>query len=179
MKVDADGSFADAARFPKREQRYIRAARVAVDLLDYKLSLAQKLGAKGVLNASRDDPAQKIKELTDGSGADVVLDFVGRRATIQKSIDCTAKGGRLVVIGISSEELQISPYSTIIGKEMELLGVNDHLRSELTELIDLVSRGKINLSTSITHRLKLEEVNQGMQILERNIGAPIRVVIEQ
>jgi len=152
---------------------------LVVDMLDYKLSLAQKLGAKGVVNASRDDPAEKISELTDGIGADVVLDFVGRRATIQKSIDCASKGGRIVVVGISSEELQISPYSTIIGKEVELIGVNDHLKSELTELIELVSRGRMDLSTSITHRVKLEEVNQGMQILERNIGTPIRVVIEQ
>jgi 2-desacetyl-2-hydroxyethyl bacteriochlorophyllide A dehydrogenase len=152
---------------------------IAVDMLDYKLSLAQKLGAKGVVNASLEDPAEKIREMTEGNGAEVVLDFVGRRATIQKSIDCAAKGGRIVVIGISSEELQISPYSTIIGKEVELLGVNDHLKSELTELIELVSRRTINLSPSITHRLKLEEVNQGMQILEKNIGTPIRVVIEQ
>ena len=152
---------------------------IAVDMLDHKLTLAQKLGAKGVVNASLEDPAEKIRELTDGCGADVVLDFVGRRATIQKSIDCAAKGGRVVVIGISSEEVQISPYSTIIGKEVELLGVNDHLKSELTELINLVGRGRIDLSPSITDRLKLEEVNQGMQILEKNIGTPIRVMIEQ
>jgi len=152
---------------------------IAVDVLDDKLSLAQRLGAQGIVNPSKEDPAETIMEMTDGSGAEVVLDFVGRRGTVQKSIDCAGKGGRIVVIGISSEELQISPYSTIIGKEVEIIGVNDHLKSELTELIELVSRGKIDLSTSITHRLKLEEVNRGMEILEKNIGTPIRVVVEQ
>ena len=152
---------------------------IAVDMLDHKLSLAQRLGAKGVVNASVEDPAEKVREMTDGSGAEVVLDFVGRQSTIQKSVDCAGKGGRIAVVGISSEELQISPYSTIIGKEVELLGVDDHLKSELTELIELVSRGKIDLSSSITHRVKLEEVNHGIEILEKNIGTPIRVVVEQ
>jgi propanol-preferring alcohol dehydrogenase len=152
---------------------------IAVDMLDHKLSLAKKLGAKEVINASRDDPAETISTLTDGRGADVVVDFVGQRKTIERAIACARKGGRIVVVGISSEDLHISPYSTIIGKEIELVGVNDHLKSELAELIGLVSSGGIDLSGSVTHKVKLDEVNRGIQILEKDIGNPVRVVVEQ
>jgi Zn-dependent alcohol dehydrogenase len=60
---------------------------------------------------------------------------------------------------------------------MELVGVNDHLRSELTELLDMVGSGKMDLSRSITHRVHLDEVNSGLEILEKGIGNPLRVVV--
>ncbi len=152
---------------------------IAVDVIDQKLSLAKKLGAKVIVNASRDDIPETISNETDGQGAEVVVDFVGRRETIEKSIACAGKGGRIVLVGISSEDLQISPYSTVIGKEMELVGVNDHLKSELADLIELVNSGRVDLSGSVTHKVKLEEANKGLQMLHDNIGQPVRVVIEQ
>jgi propanol-preferring alcohol dehydrogenase len=152
---------------------------IAIDVLDHKLSLARKLGAKEAINASQVDPAERIREITDGHGADVVLDFVGRKSTLKNAVTFAGMGGRIVVVGISSDELRISPYSTIIGKEIELLGSNDHLKSELAELIQLVGSRRIDISSSITHRVKLEEVNKGIQILEKGIGDPVRVVVEQ
>jgi propanol-preferring alcohol dehydrogenase len=152
---------------------------IAVDVLDQKLGLAKKLGAKEIVNPSKGDPAEIIRKMTNGRGAEVVLDFVGLRSTVEKAIACAGKGGRIVVVGISSESLQVTPYSTIIGKEIELIGVNDHLKSELAELIGLVNSGRVDLSGSVTHKVKLEEINYGLQILRGNIGQPIRVVIEQ
>ncbi len=149
----------------------------AVDVLDEKLKLAKKLGADEVLNAATKDPAERIKDMTDGKLAQVVLDFVGQKRTIESAIDCVGKGGRVAVVGISREDIQVSPYKTIIGKEMELIGVNDHLKSELAELIGLVGSGRIDLSGSVTHRVPLEDVNRGIQILEEKTGNPIRVVV--
>lgn len=152
---------------------------IAVDVVDEKLRLAKRLGAKNVVNPSKEDVADRIRSMTDGTGADVVIDFVGREKTVEDAIACAGKGGRIVIVGISSEELHISPYSTIIGKEIGLVGVNDHLRSELRELIEFASSGRIDLSASITHRVSLEDVNQGIQILERKLGNPLRVVVTQ
>ena len=94
-------------------------------------------------------------------------------------IKCVGKDGNLVLVGIGRENIGVSPYKTIIGKEMEIIGVNDHLKSELFQLIKLVSNGKIDLSISITHRISLEEINRGMEILEKNMGNPIRIVAIQ
>jgi len=150
---------------------------VAVDISDEKLKLAKKLGADEIVNATTDDPAQRIEEITEGKLADLVLDFIGAQKVIEQEIRCVGKGGRMVLIGIGQDDIRVSPYKTIIGKEMELIGVNDHLRSELAQLIDIVESGKLDLSTSITHRVRLDEVNTGLRILEERIGNPIRVVI--
>ncbi len=82
-----------------------------------------------------------------------------------------------MLVGIGKDDIRVSPYRTIIGKEMEIVGVNDHLRSELAELIDIVGSGKMDLSRSITHRVHLDEVNTGLKILEEGIGNPVRVAV--
>jgi len=145
---------------------------------DEKLDLAKRLGADEIINAAAEDPAERMKEVTDGRLADVVVDLVGA-GTIEKAIDCVGKGGRMVLVGIGQEEMRISPYKTIIGKEMDLIGVNDHLSTELVQLIRLVSSGKLDLSDSVTHRVSLDDINSGFEILEKKIGNPIRVVVVQ
>ncbi len=150
---------------------------IAVDVSDEKLALAKKLGADHVVNFAIDAPSEKIAEITNGRLADVVLDFVGLRRTIETGIDCVGKGGRMVLVGIGPEDIRISPYKTMIGKEMELIGVNDHLKSELAQLVEIVDSGKIDLSAVVTHRVRLEDVNYGMEILEKKIGNPLRVLV--
>lgn len=152
---------------------------IAIDLFNEKLNLAKKLGADEVVNAAREDPVKSIEGITNGRLANVVLDFVGRKKTIEKAIESVGKSGRMVMVGIGPEDIQVSPYKAIIGKEMEIIGVNDHLKSELFQLITLTSAGKLDFSTSITHRISLDDLNRGIEILEKNIGNPIRVVAVQ
>ena len=150
---------------------------IAVDVLDEKLNLAGKHGASALLNSRKVNVADQIERITGGRSVDLSLDFVGRKGTIENAVRWVGKGGRLVVVGISSEEIHLSPYSSIIGKEMEIIGVNDHLKSELAQLIQYVSSGKLDLSNSITQRVALEDVNHGMQILQDNVGNPVRTVV--
>lgn len=150
---------------------------VAVDVAEYKLELARRLGADVVVNPLYEDPAVRVREETEGSMADIVLDLVGLRETIIRGIECVGRGGRMVLVGIGPENVTISPYRTIIGREMEIIGVNDHLKSELNQLVGLVASGRLDLSASITHRLPLEEVNEAMEILELKQDNPVRVVL--
>jgi 2-desacetyl-2-hydroxyethyl bacteriochlorophyllide A dehydrogenase len=157
--------------------RVFGAARIiAVDLTKKKLDLAKRFGATDVVDASTDDPAEKVEEATGGKFAGLVLDFVGRSVTIEKAIQCVRKGGRLVIVGIGSQDIRLSPYRTLIGREMELIGVNDHLRVELAELIELAASRKLDLSSSVTHKIQLEQANLGMQMLEEEPENVLRIV---
>jgi len=158
-------------------KKIFRASRViAVDRFEWKLKQAKKFGASSVVNAVSDDPVRAITRITSGMFADVVLDFVGSEKTNQQSIDCVGKGGRVVLVGIGAKSMTVSPYRTIIGKEIEILGVDDHLKIELTQLVNLVRSGRVDLSRSVTHRVALEEINEGLTILEDEDEKPIRVV---
>jgi len=149
---------------------------VAVDRFDWKLKHAKRFGATDIVNVEKQDAKTAMEKLTDGVFADVVVDFVGHEKTIRQGINLVAKGGRLVIVGIGAKLVTISPYESLIGKEMKIVGVDDHLKSELIQLIDLVRYRKLDLSHSVTHRVALDEINAGFKILEDPIERPIRVV---
>jgi len=154
-----------------------RAGRtIAVDRFTWKLNKAKRFGASDTINAATRDVLSTVEKITNKKLADVVLDFVGSQRTIQFGLNCVGKGGRLVLVGISAKLFQMSPYMTIIGKEMQIIGVNDHLRTDLIHLVRLVRSGRLDLSHSITHRIPLEDINTGFQILEDSRDRPIRVV---
>ena len=149
---------------------------IALDRFDWKLKLAKRFGATDSANVENQDAMAVMRRLTNGTFADVVIDFVGNEKTIQEGVDLVGKGGRLVIVGIGAKSMTISPYKSLIGKEMEIVGVDDHLRSELIQLIDFVGSRKIDLSHSVTHRITLEEINAGFKILEDPNEHPIRIV---
>jgi len=150
---------------------------IAVDISDGKLELAKDHGADEIINGAIEGVMDRLNELTGGKFADVVLEFVGLRKTIDEAINCVGKGGKLALVGIGSEDIDISPYKTMIGKEMELIGVNDHLKSEMTQLIKLIQTGKVDLSRSITRRIPLEAINKGIEALEKKIEDPVRIMV--
>lgn len=149
---------------------------IAVARTQEKLKLAEKLGADETISTVEEDPVEKIRDVTHGKQADVALEFVGLKKTIEQAINSVGKGGRVVIVGIYTEEIRISPYNNILLKETEIMGCSDHLRQEMPRIIELIRSGKIDLSRSITHRVPLDEVNRGIEILEKKIGNPIRVV---
>jgi 2-desacetyl-2-hydroxyethyl bacteriochlorophyllide A dehydrogenase len=149
---------------------------IAVDRFRWKLDKARSFGATDTINASTHDVLSAVEKITSKQFADVVLDFVGSERTIQLGVNCVGKGGRLVLVGIGAKTVQVSPYRTIIGKEMEIIGVNDHLRTDLTRLVSLVRSRKLDLTHSVTHRIPLEDINRGFSILEGEDEKPIRVV---
>ena len=150
---------------------------IAVDRFEWKLKQARNFGANGIINATTDDPAGAVSRMTNENLADVVVDFVGSEKSNQQGMECLGKGARFVLVGIGAKSMTVSPYRTIIGKEIEIIGVNDHLKKELTQIIDLVRSGRLDLSHSVTHRVPLEKVNEGLRILEDENEKPIRVVV--
>jgi 2-desacetyl-2-hydroxyethyl bacteriochlorophyllide A dehydrogenase len=158
-------------------KRVFRAGRtIAVDRFRWKLEEARKFGATDTVNAGTQDVQSVVEKITSKKMADVVLDFVGSERTIQLGVECVGKGGRLVLVGIGAKIARISPYSSVIGKEIAIIGVNDHLKTDLTQLVKLVRSKRLNLSHSVTHRVPLDEINTGFSILESKDEKPIRVV---
>jgi len=159
-------------------KKTFRAGRViAVDRFEWKLKEAKNFGADRIVNAATEDLTGAVSRMTSGMLADVVLDFVGSEKTNQQGIGCVGKGGRLVLVGIGARSMTVSPYGTIIGKEIEIVGVDDHLKKELYQLLLLLRSGKLDLSRSVTHRIALENINEGFRILEDENEEPVRVVV--
>ena len=158
--------------------KYFDAAEVyAVDINPHKLRLAERFGALPV-NAAASDPVEQIRELTHGRGVDVALELVGLALTMRQAVQSLAIMGRAALVGLTRETFEVAPYAELLNKEAEIIGVSDHLASEIPVLLELVRTRKLDLSQGIIRPAPLEagSVNQALDGLEK-FGEDVRVVI--
>lgn len=153
---------------------------IAVDRDEAKLKLAERFGAVPVsaFNKSVSDVARDVRSASTNGGVDVSLELVGSADTVHVALKSLAPLGRAVVVGLNSTPVPVDTYSDIIGREAELIGSNDHLRSELVELMDYAAAGRLVLQDVVTNTvpLKADEVNNILDALD-NHSAPVRTVI--
>lgn len=149
----------------------------AVDISRKKLELAAQYGAIPV-NAGVDDPVAEIQKLTNGHGVDVALELIGLPLTMQQAVRSLAIHGRAALVGIMDQTFDVSPYHEIINKEAEIIGVSDHLASELPVLLEAASSGALDLSNAISRTIPLDAaaINETLDRLER-FHDDLRVVV--
>ncbi len=149
----------------------------AVDVNPDKLRLAEQYGAIPI-HARQVDPVAEIRRLTHGRGVDVALELIGLAETMRQAVQCLGIWGRAVIAGIADKPLEIETYHDLLGKEVEVIGSNDHLLQELPLLVEFARRGSLDLSQIVTRTIPLDAsaINQTLDNLER-FGGGIRTVI--
>jgi NAD+-dependent secondary alcohol dehydrogenase Adh1 len=140
--------------------RHLCAAEIiVVDPSDLALSLAKELGADHRVKSSK-DVVQHVKDLTDGKGAEVVLDFVGEKGSIEQGWNMTRNGGSYFVIGYGGT-VNI-PTIDIIFSERNIIGNLVGTYADLAELMALAQQGKVHLATA---EYKLDNINEAISDL--------------
>lgn len=150
----------------------------AVDINKEKLAQAELYGSI-TIDASEVDPVDEIMQLTKGKGVNVALELIGLPKTMLQAVRSLSIFGRAAIVGLSDKPLEIETYSDLIKKETEIIGVSDHLASELPQLINLVQKGDLNLDSAISKRIPLDagEINSVLDSLDNFDGEEIRTVI--
>jgi len=115
----------------------------AVDRVREKLDLAQSFGAI---------PAA-VEELTE---IDIALDFAGHPATTLAALRSLRRGGRIMIVAINLRELPIDPYRDVLANERHIIGVSDHTRDELVELLVMAAQGQLDMTRVVTRRVPLD-----------------------
>ena len=150
----------------------------AVDINPVKLHVASRHGAIAI-DARKADPAEQIREATRGRGADVALELVGRPETMDAAVRCLARFGRAALVGLTRESFSVAPYGNLINKEAQILGVSDHLASELPLLLEFARTGKLQIPAAVTRIIHLDAkaVNETLDGLDKATDH-IRTVIK-
>jgi L-iditol 2-dehydrogenase len=152
-----------------------------IDTVDKKLELAKKAGAAEAMNPLREDPVKRILALTEGRGADVVIEAVGLNKTINQAILSVRKAGRLVFMGAPFGKIffEFENYrESFLFKEIKMTSSITNRKDEMPHLIELVRTKKIDLSRSVSLRMPFERINEGLEIVKNDIGNLMRVVLE-
>jgi propanol-preferring alcohol dehydrogenase len=150
----------------------------AMDINPSKLAMARKFGAIAI-DASKVDAVRELKRLTYGRGVDVALELIGLPLTMRQTVQSLAIKGRAALVGITDKTFEIAPYEEVLNKEAEIVGVSDHLASELPLLIEWSRQGKLDLSNVITRTIPLDAnaINETLDGLEK-FGDAGRVVVK-
>jgi len=151
---------------------------IVVEVSERKLRLASELGADETINALEEDPVRAVMDATKGRGCDVVMAFTGSKRAVEQALRSVKKGGKVVIVGYCREPVSID-LMEFMSNEVQLRSSIEHNRWELARVIELRASGRIDLSKSITHRVRLEEINRGLEMLEKKIGDPLRIVVVQ
>jgi threonine 3-dehydrogenase len=153
------------------------AARVfAVEVNEHRRTVAAQMGADVVLNPATDDVVARIKDETDGTGVDVLLEMSGVPTAIRTGFAALRTGGRASLLGIPSKPFELDFAKDIIFKGAIVLGINGRKMFETWfQMEALLATGKLNLEPAITHRLRLSEFEQAMELLKT--GEAIKVVL--
>jgi len=133
---------------------------VVVDPSQPALELAKQLGAHHTIQ-SGDRHVQQVQELTDGNGAEVVVDFVGERGAQADAWQMTRRAGAHFVVGYGSS-VQVETID-LISTERSIVGNLVGSYNDLAELMTLTAQGKVTLHT---RTYPLQEVNQAMDDLD-------------
>jgi propanol-preferring alcohol dehydrogenase len=158
--------------------KHLGAAQIfAVDINPRKLELAERFGAIPI-NAATRDPVTQLREMTDGRGVDVALELVGLPLTMRQAVQSLAILGRAALVGLTRESFEITPYAELLNKEAEIIGISDHLASDIPLLLDLARTRKLDLSHGVIRTVPLEAaaINNVLNGLEEFIG-DVRTVI--
>src|SRR5436309_10381681 len=148
-----------------------------VDINPAKLASAANMGAIAI-DARTADPVAQIKEATAGTGVHVALELIGSAKTMRQAVLCLAPLGRAALVGLTAESMSIFPYTELINKEAEIIGVSDHLAAELPLLIEFARSGKLRFPPETLRLVDLDaaQINAALDALQDSIDH-VRTVI--
>ncbi len=152
---------------------------VAIDLAESKLQAALKFGATHTLNPLTDDVVARVRELTDGRGADYVFVTVGAKAAFDASYALLAKAGAVVLVGMPANGVmsEIDP-GTMAAYSQRILGSKmggSRISIDIPNLVNLYKQGRLKLDELISGRYALADINEAMESVKR--GDALRNVI--
>jgi len=145
--------------------KFLGAVVIAVEMGEYRIDLAKKMGADHVLNPKEMDALKAIKDITGGGMADKALDCSGTEAGENLALDSLKRRGRMAFVG-ENQKATINPSAQLIRKELEVIGSWYFNASEHEELVNLVRRGA-PVEKLITHRFPLRDAERAFEIFSK------------
>jgi threonine dehydrogenase-like Zn-dependent dehydrogenase len=140
-----------------------RGARViAVDIDDQKLALARKCGAALEVHSGRENLSDRLTELTDGDGPNVVVEAIGLPQTFQAAVNEVCFAGRVVYIGYAKAPVE---YETkyFVMKEIDILGSRNASRRDFLDVIRLLESGTFPVEGVISHTTELTGAGEALR----------------
>lgn len=152
---------------------------IAVEAVPARAAIARRLGADHVVDFTKADPVAEIMRLTDGRGVDVAVEALGRQETFEGALRVLRPGGTLSSLGVYSGDLRI-PVDAFMA------GLGDHTivttlcpggKERMRRLMDVIASGRLDTRPLVTHRFKLEQIEEAYDLFANQRDGVLKVAI--
>ena len=150
---------------------------IVADLIDAKLELAKDMGADVVINSGKEDVFEAVMTATDGKGAQKVFETAGSAVTIAQTPFMVARGGTIVLVGLSTKPEIDYNFAQIMDKEATIKSVFRY-RNIYPYAIAAVAKGAIDVKKLVTHEYDLDHIQEAYQEALNNKTDALKVVIK-
>ncbi len=152
---------------------------IVVDALPERLAVARKLGADITIDFKAQDPVAAIMEATDGRGVDVAIEALGQQATFEGALRVLRPGGTLSSLGVYSSDLTIplGAFAAGLGDHRIVTTLCPGGKERMRRLMDVIASGRIDLTSLVTHRFRLEEIEAAYELFAHQRDGVLKVAI--
>ena len=153
---------------------------IATDLFDFRLNVSKQMRATHTVNAATEDLVEKVKDITDGRMADLVVEVVGHQTeTINTCIKLLKRKGTLLAFGVPDDEVYDFHFAEFFRKNIQFIGsVGPDVQNDFTLAMDMIAQGRIDVSPIITHHLPFTEAQKGFEMALHKKNEAIKIVLD-
>ncbi len=147
---------------------------VLTDLVEPRLALAKEISGGTIINIKQEDYRQKIADMTNGRGADFVLEAAATQSALDQAFEIVKDRGTVVTIGTFSSPVSFNPFFTMTRRELRLISTIGRTWETWRRTLQLLAlseaegldSGRLNLKPLISHILPMEEYEKGFQLVK-------------
>lgn len=152
---------------------------IVVDSVPERLAMSKRLGADLALNYRQLDPIAEIMKLTSGRGADVAIEALGTQQTFESCLRSLKPGGTLSSLGVYSGKLSlpVDAFAAGLGDHRIITTLCPGGKERMRRLMNIVASGRVNLEPLVTHRFKLDQIEEAYDLFANQRNGVLKVAI--
>jgi alcohol dehydrogenase len=152
---------------------------IAIEAVPARAEMARRLGADHVVDFRKTDPVDEIRRLTDGRGVDVAIEALGTQTTFEAALRVLRPGGTLSSLGVYSGDLRIpaDAFYAGLGDNRILTTLCPGGKERMRRLMSVIESGRADLRPMVTHRFKLDAIEQAYDLFSHQRDGVLKVAI--
>ena len=141
-----------------------------------RLELGKKFGADYAINSREENAVEKVLEITEGNGADLVLEAAGSGDSLQQALEMTRKGGNICILAFYKSPIT-ADISIAVRSRINMFTVRGEGNLNVHRALSLMAQGKMTGGEMITHTFPLEKINEAIDTYVNRIDGAMKVVV--
>lgn len=150
---------------------------IVSDVNPFRLKKAKQLGADVTINVAEEDTVERVMELTDKRGVDIVIIAAGVSALLAEAMTCAARGGQILVFSPFKREPVEVPAFRFFEDELRVVGTYSSTPYDYEPALQLIKNGVIQVEDMVTHRFPLAQLHEAITLANNPKSDVLKVLI--